>query len=321
VRSGKPSAEDESVIENWRASHAYVLNTFQATLRRHVKGNEITIAQRLKRRHTIFDKLTRQPGMRLARMHDLAGCRLIFDDEESLHRYRAKIHKSRFKHKMKNEVNDYDYLSNPKNNGYRGVHDVYSYVPYKPTAENWRGLLIELQYRTKIQHAWATAVEIAGSLTGNEPKFDRGDALHQEYFRFSSELLSRKFENRYGPIPNMTSTDILNRWEELDRQTHLTRILDGMHYSTKRFENARNLILIIRGSELEIFGFSKTTAALTAYNSLEQGDSDADIVLVRSDTGEGIRSAFRNYFSDARDFVRLLGEAVADPPGDLAADK
>jgi hypothetical protein len=39
--------------------------------------------------------------MRLARMHDLAGCRLIFDDEETLHSYRTKIHNLKVKHVLK----------------------------------------------------------------------------------------------------------------------------------------------------------------------------------------------------------------------------
>jgi hypothetical protein len=33
---------------------------------------------------------------------------------------------------------------------------------------------------------------------------------------------------------------------------------------------------------------------------------DRDIVLVRADTSDEIRLAFKNYFSDARDFIRLV---------------
>ena len=31
-----------------------------------------------------------------------------------------------------------------------------------------------------------------------------------------------------------------------------------------------------------------------------------DIVLVRADSGEEVRLAFKNYFSDARDFIQLV---------------
>lgn len=91
VRQGTEQQEDIDAIENWRASHNYVLNTFQATLRRHARGKDITVAQRLKRRLTVYDKLKRQPDMKLARMHDIAGCRLIFDNISALNATRQQI--------------------------------------------------------------------------------------------------------------------------------------------------------------------------------------------------------------------------------------
>ena len=33
---------------------------------------------------------------------------------------------------------------------------------------------------------------------------------------------------------------------------------------------------------------------------------DRDIVLVRADTTEDVRLAFKNYFSDAQDFIQLI---------------
>ncbi|WP_193371539.1 hypothetical protein [Pelagibius marinus] len=72
---GDPEPRDIEIVENWRASHLWVLNTFQASLRRRAKDRPITVAQRLKRRNTIFDKLRREPAMQLARMQDIAGCR------------------------------------------------------------------------------------------------------------------------------------------------------------------------------------------------------------------------------------------------------
>src|SRR6476620_6995562 len=80
VRAGTPTEEDLAVIEEWRAAHRAVLNTFQAILRNRTRGTSVTVAQRHKRRRTIFDKLRGLSGMQLARMDDIAGCRLIFRD-------------------------------------------------------------------------------------------------------------------------------------------------------------------------------------------------------------------------------------------------
>ena len=57
VREDIQSDEDVAIVENWRASHAYVLNTLQATLRRHARGRNVTVAQRLKRKTTIITNL------------------------------------------------------------------------------------------------------------------------------------------------------------------------------------------------------------------------------------------------------------------------
>ena len=175
IRNGVATSEDYNVLEEWRSAHRAVLNTFQAILRNRTKQTGITVAQRHKRRTTIIDKLKRYPTMQLARMDDVAGCRLIFNDINSLYSFRDEFHKSRFHHKRKNTIDKYDYIKIHKRSGYRGVHDVYSYDVNSIAGRQLKGLLIEIQYRTKIQHAWATAVEVVGYITTSQPKFDRGD--------------------------------------------------------------------------------------------------------------------------------------------------
>lgn len=89
VRGGSPPASTSlEVINNWRASHAYILNTFQATLRNRTRKTDIAVAQRLKRMRTIVSKLDRQQKMELARMDDIVGCRLIFPDIKTLIEFR-----------------------------------------------------------------------------------------------------------------------------------------------------------------------------------------------------------------------------------------
>jgi ppGpp synthetase/RelA/SpoT-type nucleotidyltranferase len=110
VRTGIASSEDLRVIDDWRAAHRAVLNTFQAILRNRTHDKKITVAQRQKRKRTIFDKLNRFPGMQLSRMDDIAGCRLIFRNIEELYSFRTNFHKARFNHKRRNEVDKYDYI-------------------------------------------------------------------------------------------------------------------------------------------------------------------------------------------------------------------
>jgi hypothetical protein len=51
--------------------------------------------------------------------------------------------------------------------------------------------MAELQYRTKIQHAWATAVEAIGFITESQPKFQEGDTRYQAAMALASEILAR----------------------------------------------------------------------------------------------------------------------------------
>ncbi len=143
VRDGSATHDDYLVIEEWRAAHRAVLNTFQAILRNRTIGSNTTVAQRHKRRTTIFDKLLRLPEMQLARMDDVAGCRLIFDDVDGLERFKLTFHKARFHHQRKNEPDKYNYIANPKSTGYRGIHDIYAYDVNSDTGKHLKGLMVE----------------------------------------------------------------------------------------------------------------------------------------------------------------------------------
>jgi hypothetical protein len=64
------------VINNWRESHAFPLNSFQNLLRKRAKKycDDPVIAQRAKRLDSIYRKLVEKPRMRLSQMQDIAGC-------------------------------------------------------------------------------------------------------------------------------------------------------------------------------------------------------------------------------------------------------
>jgi len=151
LRAGDRLTEEDGIaFESWRASHFNVMNAFNAMLRNRARGLPITIAQRHKRRVTIVDKLFREPDMQLARMDDVAGIRLIFNDVPALRSFRDDFLKSKHNHDKKNQDDKYDYLKMPKASGYRGIHDVYAYKSmYEPHSFR-NGTMIEVQYRRLI---------------------------------------------------------------------------------------------------------------------------------------------------------------------------
>lgn len=307
IRSHSYNYDDLRVVEEWRAAHRAVLNTFQAILRNRTRGKNITVAQRHKRRTTIFDKLSRLPGMQLARMDDVAGCRLIFKDTDSLYRFRNTFHKARFHHKRKNDLDKYDYIKKPKDSGYRGIHDVYTYDVNSVSGQNLKGLLVEIQYRTGIQHAWATAVEVIGFITSSQPKFEKGDKRYQHAMALASEILARSYENMNGPFANMLDIDLVKEFLELEKTINLLNMLRGLNSANTSVTENRNAILIFSDTgELEIKTYRSGPEALRALFELEKEEPGKDIVLVKADTSEEVRFAFKNYFSDAQDFIDLV---------------
>ncbi len=316
VRAGASTADDFHVIDEWRAAHRGVLNTFQAILRQRTRDAEIKVAQRHKRKRTIFGKLRRYPKMQLSRMDDVAGCRLIFKKITDLYRFRTEFHKARFNHKRRNDIDKYDYIKCPKDTGYRGVHDVYEYNVKSEVGRQLTGLYVEIQYRTLVQHAWATAVEIIGHITKSQPKFQEGDQRYEHAMALASEILARAYENRKGPFSDLPDHDLVGKFLAIDKEIGLLQTLRGLNASHRAVSDNRNAILIFSASgDLEVKTYRDATDALRVLFQLEREMPDRDIVLVRADTGDEMRLAFKNYFSDARDFISRIEDGCAKLTG------
>ncbi|KPW99845.1 RelA/SpoT domain-containing protein [Pseudomonas syringae] len=309
IRDRCASPEDIRVIDEWRAAHRIVLNTFQASLRTRTRGKQVVVAQRHKRKNTIFDKLLRLPKMELSRMDDVAGCRLIFRSIDDLYEFREDFHRARFKHKRKNDTDKYHYIKSPKPTGYRGIHDVYTYDVRSKNGDQYRGLLLEIQYRTLVQHAWATAVEVIGFITESQPKFQQGDKRYEQCMALASEILARAHEDHTGPFPDLSNKALLDQFLSIDSEIHLVRMLTGLNSSeTVSTENRNSILIFKEDGSLEVRSFKEAPDALKELFRLERDFPNLDVVLVKADTNEEIRMAFKNYFSDAKDFIRLLTE-------------
>lgn len=314
---GVDAGDDLAMLENWRASHLYVINTFQAFLRNRrnrFTDGEITIAQRLKRRPTIIDKLRREPGMSLSRMHDIAGCRLIFDEVEHLHSFRNGVLNSRAGHELVGDSNRYDYIAKPKLTGYRGIHDVYKYKVRSQGGKKWNGLRIELQYRTRVQHSWATAVEISDIINSSRLKFNEGGENVSRLFLLASEIVSRALEGMPGFCRDLISSEILEEFDYLESTTRTISSLRGLTSTefTQSSKGARFFILVNYISGFDegksmAFGFKDAYAALEKYSILENDlFSKAEVVLVNAKERDAIKLAYTNYFSDASQFLKNL---------------
>ena len=137
------------VLSNWRAAHAYPMHAILIVLRR--KATEIDksaiVVQRLKRTPSIIGKLKRFDKMKLHRMQDIGGCRAVVKSSKQAERLSKSFIDSKTRHKLHKVDN---YISDPKESGYRGIHLVYKYNGRKI---KFKDIFVEIQLRSRIQHS------------------------------------------------------------------------------------------------------------------------------------------------------------------------
>ena len=315
--AAKPGARQ--IVNSWRASHAYPINTFQATLRKRVAGLPgATVAQRLKRFPTILDKLLRQPNMSLARMQDIGGVRVILDTIADVREVEMKYKlPSKIMHEL---VNEHDYITNPKADGYRGIHLVYRYKSIDQPGYN--GLHVEIQIRTKLQHFWATAVETIGTFTNTELKSGKGSGPWLDFFVKASaafaifepgtqtDLAIRKevLESVSNALDRVGGLSVLQGFQVTTEalKRHLSTTADGSNYH----------ILTLRPSvqTLNIHSYSDGGIATQAYSEFESEtrDSTSLVVLVRAQTRQELERAYPNFFLDIKEFQSLMTRIIRE---------
>lgn len=179
-------------IADWRKMHLPVLRELYAELTEYLKSNGITFefsSHRIKRTQAIIEKLENNKDMGLGGLHDIGGIRFVFSDMDALAIAEAAIVSFQPKNfTRKDKVRNY--IKDPKPSGYRGIHYVYK---YESENEDYDGLQIELQIRTKLQHSWAMAVETASLISGASLKAPIHDGnVWRSFFRLTSAVFSRR---------------------------------------------------------------------------------------------------------------------------------
>ena len=218
-------------------------------------------------------------------------------------------------HVLRHEPNKYNYIDHPKSTGYRGIHDVYRHYPRGSTRSQekkpWDGLLVEIQYRTRAQHAWATAVEISDLLDGERTKFEVNTSERGRFFAIASEIIARRHEGLSNAFSDISTQSLQEDLQTLEQRLGILRRLELL----KQFEdedslqnhNVLNIHRKLDGTlELEVLPFKTAALAIDRASKLEASEDSVNAVYVRSDNPKQLRSAYRNYFYDPVDFVKII---------------
>lgn len=315
VKAGKnistscPDVESFKILNNWRSSHAYPLQVITSNLRRN--NRNAIVVQRLKRLDSIAGKLKKFPDMSLYRMQDLGGCRVILPDINSVYKSIEQYKSSRIRHILKREN---DYIMNPKVSGYRSYHLVYQFHSDKKSEYN-NHMLIEIQFRTDLQHIWATAVETMGIYTKTALKSSIGDADTLRFFSLVSSIFAYREGTPLVPSCPENIGDTIGEIRSIDSKlnivSRISALSTAMNYVSDKADGNGYYILLLnffkKTLRVKYFAKSQVEAATKAYDKIESiNDPNMDCVLVSANSFNSLKSAYPNYFVDISKFVKEM---------------
>lgn len=321
--------EGRNILNQWRACHAYPMNTFNSTLRAKVRngkfGEDFVIAQRLKRAPTIIRKLREgvQNEIRLLNMQDIAGVRAILPTIKDV----RKLEKDyRFNKQLQHilHTRSKDYIQEPKSkDGYRSIHLIYKYRnklhPY------WDGLSVELQIRTKLQHSWAMAVETMHAFLGKTIKTRHGQKGDEKWIDFF-KLVSSAFAIIEGtPVVEahrkLTYEQILKSIRDYEKELKVMDKLKAYPKAlNKMFVQAKKsyfhlIILDTENKKVFVNSFSRLDikGANQAYTEAEKKYEDNELVepVLVSTTEGSLEKAYSSFFANTKDFSDNLANILS----------
>lgn len=334
-----------SKIQNFREFHLYPLMLLKNQLVRTANkvNKKIIVARRLKRLPTIINKLERPSldghganSIRITSMQDIAGCRAIVKNTKQLFELKKRLESSRSVHKI---IRTRDYLVQPKESGYGGLHLIYSCYEGQNVHHTWKRAKVEIQLRTELQHSWATSLEIIDTLMGIELKTSHGG--HEKlrrYFSLAGQLVAH--HEQLCTITQEGLEKLCLELYQLETELHvLTKLAQytlAINFTTgtqvpKKALNSNCMFLVeMKPDEhqkpieketkkilkLEVgitrFNSKQSHIALKALNESELKENIVLSVLLSASDIRMLKKAYPNYFGSTRQFGNFIKSYIND---------
>ena len=323
--AGKPDNLGHAwvVIENWRSSHGLPSNVFQAGLRSRAKRvtREVIVAQRMKRIISVMNKLHREPLMKLSQMQDLGGCRAILPSVNEVDKLYGMYRGDEPLLAGEGYLKCHDYIRAPKDDGYRGIHVVGRYSARIADREAWNGHRIEIQLRSRLQHAFATTVETVTTFTREPLKFGAGPAKWRRFFALMGSALAVREATPLVPGTPIDATELIKELRDVTRTLKVRQRLQGWTDAVKTLPRKNIdgfkwllLVLNLADNTVKVTGYSNRREASTVIAEIEQSkNEELDAVLVWVGSISDLRAAYPNYYADTREFIEALDHALGSP--------
>ena len=314
------------VIREWRSYNIYALGVASRLLERIVKNLNLKncyTGQRLKRLVSIKNKLVKSEGMRLTKMQDIVGVRLVVNDLKELAKVVKLIHAEKVLGRNVSIVREFNYIKKPKEDGYRSYHITFEITIIRKGTEYKR--LFELQVRTKSQHAWSTVVETIGTYMGVDFKGGDGEKDWKSFFKESSHIFSwfEKFESGRKNLTIDDAAEVIKssiRLKEIMLELKIIELLVLLNNMTldisfklnKASEKDYGIIFIDyikRESAMRTYQKAEFETVNNLYTQFEEELSytnQIQVLFVEITNLTDLRRAFPNFYIDVSEFVKIL---------------
>lgn len=315
-----------AVINNWRASHTYPLLSMRVTLEGRAKRiyPSAAVVQRLKRLHSIRQKLKREKSMRLTQMQDIGGLRAIVRTVAEVDRLVETYEEATRKNPNRGPelFKKHDYIARPKPDGYRSVHLIYKYRTASMERRAYDGLRIEIQVRSPLQQAWATSVETVSTFTDQALKYSLGEEDWKRFFILMGSAIALR-EKRPTVAGTPSAPAVLKReLRDICGRINAEATLQGLgaaaSMSDEKLKSGYWYLLVLdpTAKTLRVESFSKEEGpkAEAAYAAEEKqigSTPGVQAVLVSASSISALKKAYANFYLDSAAFIEAVRYALS----------
>ena len=201
------------------------------------------------------------------------------------------------------------------------VHPEVFPQPASDRNELYNGQRIEIQIRSRLQHAWATAVEAIDTFANQQLKINQGSPEWSRFFALMGSCLATRERTPLVPGTPITPAELIN---ELRQLTHDLNVEDRLlaigatvqYVGRQTGEAFYYLIdLDIPNRKLLISRYARDQADEAAKQLAERefkyrGNPNNDVLLASVSSVKELRKMYPNYRADTGVFLRELRRAL-----------
>lgn len=185
----------------------------------------------------------------------------------------------------------------------------------------YEDMRVEIQIRSALQHAWATALETIDLFTRQALKSSQGNQEWERFFVLMASAIARK-EKCPLVAGTPSGKELVEEIKHLNDKLEVTKRLRGY----KRFreilgydEQKKYAYVILKTSVdnqeavINTWGFDEASLELAQkIYYKEEEKRDGEVVLVAASRTRNIRRAFPNFFADTDVFIREV-QIITEP--------